>query len=190
MNDSDKKKLIREVSAMGYQIETIDDLMYINKKHRDLVPVLLKFIDSISDESSKRFIVRCLGVKGFFEASATLIREFYQATDSSYKWTIGNSLGLISDKDVLPDMLKIVQEKEHGTARQMIVYNLGKFDGPETRQVLIGLLNDKDVAGHAIHAISKLHDKSLIKFIEPFQTYEVTWIRNTAKRAVKRLEKY
>lgn len=189
MDYLDKEKLIHAVREKGYEIATIDDLMNIGKKNKDLIPILLKYIDETSDESSKRFIVRCLGVKGFFEASATLIREFYQATDSSYKWTIGNSLGLISDKDVLPDMLKIVQEKEHGTARQMIVYNLGKFDCPETRRVLIGLLSDKDVVGHAIHAISKLHDKSLIKFIEPFQTYEVTWIRNAAKSAIKKLEK-
>lgn len=188
MDPLDKERLLQEVRDKGYILSSIDDLMYIDQKHRDLIPVLLKNLEETSDEGSKQFLVRCLGVKGFYEVSPALIREFYLADDTSYKWAIGNSLGIIADKAILPDMLRIVQEKEHGIARQMIVASLWKYDCEQTRQVLISLLEDEEVVGHAVSAIARLHDKSLIPYIAPFQTCKTAWIRNTAKRAVKRFE--
>lgn len=189
MNELYKEKLLEEIRGKGVEISSIDDLMYINMKYRDLVPILLRYLISTEKERDKEFIVRCLGVKGFVEASRPLISEFYHSHNVLYKWTIGNSLSIIADPDSLPELLKIVLEKEHGIARQMIVDGLHVFKSDEVKEVLISLLNDEDVVGHAVSALSKMKDKNLIPYIEPFQTHKVTWIRNEAKKAVKRLEK-
>ena len=45
------------------------------------------------------------------------------------------------------------------------------------------------MVGHAISGISKSGDKDLIKYIEPFITYKIKWIRNEARKAIKKLEK-
>ena len=189
MGRLDKEKLIQEVREKGVEITNINDLMKINMKYRDLVPILLKHLNEVTDESDKEFIVRCLGVKGFVEAAKPLISEFYKSNNVRFKWAIGNSLSIIADEESLPEMIKIAQEKEHGIARQMIVDGLGAFKREDVKSVLVKLLNDDDVVGHAISGISKTGDKDLIKYIEPFITYKIKWIRNEARKAIQKLEK-
>ena len=189
MKRLDKDKLIREVREKGIEITNINDLMKINKKYRDLVPIILKHLNEVTDESDKEFLVRCLGVKGFDEAAKPLIDEFYKSNNVSYKWAIGNSLSIISSSEALPELIKIVQEKEHGIARQMIVDGLGAYKTEEVKSVLVNLLKDDEVVGHAISGIAKTGDKSLIKYIEPFTNHKISWIRNEARKAIKKLEK-
>lgn len=189
MERLDKEKLLQDVKEKGIEISSINDLMRINMKYRELVPILLMYLSDISDESDKEFIVRCLGVKGFVEASKPLISEFYKSKNITYKWAIGNSLAIISDIDSIPELIKIAQAKEHGIARQMVVEGLGVYKNDDIKAVLISLLNDDEVVGHAISGLSKMSDKTLIKYIEPFLTYKVKWIRKEAGKAIKRLEK-
>lgn len=189
MKKLDKRKLLKDARELGFEIDNINDLMKINKNHRDIVPILLRNLQEIDDESNKEFIVRCLGVKGFSEASKPLIHEFYKSNSLTFKWAIGNTLSIIKDKDSLPELIKIAQKKEHGIARQMIVDSLGSFKVENVKDVLVELLNDDEVAGHAISAIAKMGDASLVKYIEPFLSCKVKWVRNEANKAIKKLLK-
>lgn len=184
-----KEELLEEVRAHGIEINTIDDLKHINMNYRELVPILLKFIERIDDEEDKEFLVRCLGAKGFSEATPILLNEFYRTSNTLYKWSIGNSLALINDRNALDDMLSIACEKDHGIARQMIVDALGSFNDPRVVPVLVGLLKDEDVVGHAISALAKTGDASLIERIQPYTNHKVKWIRNEAIKAIKKLSK-
>lgn len=189
MEKLDKERLIQEVREKGIEITDINDLMKINMKYRDLIPILLKYLNEVTDVSDKEFIVRCLGVKGFAEAAKPLINEFYKSSNITYKWAIGNSLSIISDIESVPELITIAQEKEHGIARQMIVDGLGAYKSDDVKAVLVRLLNDDEVVGHAISGISKTGDRSLIKYIEPFLSYKVKWVRNEASKAIKKLGK-
>ena len=121
-------ELIEEIKGKGFNIESIDDLINMTKREKELVPIILKYIKLFEDEEDKSWLVRTLGVKGFKEATETLIDEFYKASnDSSLKWTIGNTLSIILDKNHIADMIKIVKERGHGTSRQMFVIALGKM---------------------------------------------------------------
>jgi len=186
----DNDELLQEVREMGVEIGSVNDLIKINSEYKDLVPILLRYLQEADDEEDKQFIARCLGVKGFTEASEPLVLEFYKASHDSYKWAIGNTLSIIQDKDMAPVLLRIAREKEHGIARQMIVDGLGIYKKNEdVKNALIELLNDDDVVGHAISAIRKMGDKELVKYVEPFLNHKTTWIRNEAKRTLKRLRK-
>jgi HEAT repeat protein len=189
MDKIDKEQLLREIREKGVEISNINDLIYINKKHKDLIPILLRHLNEITDESDKQYIVRCLGVKGFTEVTKPMIDEFYKSHNISYKWAIGNTLYITFDKKSLPELLNIVLNKNHGISRQMIVYGLGRFKNEQVKSVLVNLLQDQDVVGHAIHALSQLGDPSVLKDIEPFTNYKITWIRNEAKKAIKKLSK-
>lgn len=189
MKKLDKEKLIRDVREKGIEINSINDLMGISRKHRDLVPILLRSLQEIDDESDKEFIVRCLGVRGFNEASKPLIDEFHKSNNLSYKWAIGNTLSIIQDKFSLSELIKIAKEKEHGISRQMIIHGLGSYKSENVKDVLVELLNDVEVVGHAISAIAKMGDASLVKYIEPFLSCKVKWIRNEANRVINKFLK-
>lgn len=183
----DKEKLLKEIREKNIEISSIDELIKIDKKYKDLVPIILRHLELTDDESDKQFLVRCLGVRGFTDVTETLIKEFYEASSVSYKWAIGNSLLNIMNKESLETMIKIAQETEHGIARQMIVVAIGKMKQIETLPVLLNLLNDEEITGHVIIALSNFKDQSIIPFIEPYMNHQVKWISNEAKKLIKKL---
>ena len=185
----DKSQLIKRIRKQGIEIDSINELMKIGSKDKDLIPLIVEFLQLIDDETDKEFLVRCLGVKGYYEASSHLIKEFYSTEKITYKWAIGNSLAIISDETKLDEMLKIVVDKKHGISRQMIVEGLGAYNTNEVRKILIQLLSDEDVVDHAIYALSKIGDESTKKYIEPFVTHKTTWIRKSAIKALKKIDK-
>ncbi|MFJ5763625.1 HEAT repeat domain-containing protein [Neobacillus sp. NPDC093182] len=189
MEKLNKELHILEVRDLGYSISSIEELKNIDNKNKDVIPIILRHLSQITDINHKEFLVRCLGVKEFNTASNPLINEFKNSSNNIYKWAIGNSLSLILDKSSLNDLLEIATDKKHGTARQMIVDGLGKFKDKKVIPVLVGLLEDKDVQGHALSSLSKFKDPELMTYIKPFVNHEITWIRNTAKRAILNLEK-
>ena len=181
------EKLLQDIRNNGVDIACVDDLIKISIQHRKLIPLIIGCIQSVDSERDKEFLVRCLGVKGFYEASRPLVNEFYRSNSILLKWAIGNTLSIIKDPDILPDLIKIAQNKEHGIARQMIVDGLGFYKTDDVKNVLVELLTDDDVTGHAISAIRKIGDKELARHIEPFMDHEKTWIRNEAIKTVKKL---
>jgi len=189
MSKLDKQKLISEIIGKGVQISSINDLMKINHKYTDLVPILLKHLKEITDEVDKEFIVRCLGVKGFFEATKPLMEEFYNSSKITYKWAIGNTLAIIEDANFIDEYIRIVKDKKHGISRQMIVESLGKFKNPKVVQILIELLQDQDVAGHAISALSNFKKLEIIPHLEPFLNHKTAWIKREAIKAIKKIKK-
>jgi len=190
MKSLDKEKLLQEIREKGIEINNIDDLKKIDMSYSDIVPIILKYLLDIEDESDKDFLVRCLGVKGFRDASIPLINEFYKSHNLFYKWAIGNSLAIIQDDTIIDELVKIALEKEHGIARQMIVHGLGYFKEENVKLSLIELLDDEEVVGHAIFALSQTGDYSLIKYIRPFEDCKVNWIKKEASKAISRLNKY
>lgn len=99
MKKLDVSKLLLDIENLGYKISSIDDLWRLTTSHtKNLIPLLIRNITSIEDEDEKKFLVRALGVKGYFEVTETLIEEFKNCNSSSYKWVIGDSLSIILDK--------------------------------------------------------------------------------------------
>lgn len=184
-----QEKLLKDLSDLGYIFENIDQIKKIGPKDKVVIPVLLEHLQSITDDGDKEFLVRCLGVKGYTEVVPVLFKEFWESNDKLYKWAIGNSLELIRDKSSLPELVKIASEKVHGFTRQMVVIAIGRLGGQKEVPLLIELLQDEDVHGHAIDAIGRLKDPTLIPYLEPFVSHKMTWIRNEAKKVIKKLEK-
>ena len=71
----------------------------------------------------------------------------------------------------------------------MVVVGLGKLTDPRVVDVLIGLLDDDDVVGHAVMALGRLKAKTARSPIESLLRHPNTWIRKEAKRALARIDK-
>lgn len=153
-----------------------------------LVAIVLKYIVEVDDESDKEVLVRCLGVKGFTEATDTLIREFHSSTNTSYKWAIGNTLSIIGDPNSLSQLEEIAQDVRHGITRQMVVIAIGKLKNNSSIPLLVRLLNDEEVAGHAIMALSNFNDPSLLPYVRPFTDNRAKWISREAQKMIKKLD--
>jgi HEAT repeat protein len=184
-----KELLLNDIRSKGVEISSINDLIKMDMSFKDLVPILLKHIQEIDDESDKQFLVRCLGVKGYTEATEQLITEFHKSENPSYKWAIGNTLSIIQDRKHVHELIEIVKTKQHGRARQMIVIALGKMKVREAIPFLIELLSDEVVVGHVISALGYYKDPIVIQYLEPFKNHKVWWVKNEASKVIGKLQK-
>lgn len=190
MTEKEYVELLNEVNSYGYNFRKPNDIKKIGKNDKILIPILLKWLNKTTDFMAKSWIARCLTVKGYTEATEELLK-LYKTMDSEKgdKWAVGNAIGVISDKRYIDDYIEIITDKSNGSARQMIVNYMGAFKEERVKEVLISLLDDEEVNGHAIYALSKFKDISLIEKLEPFTAHKMTWKRNEAKKAIAKLEK-
>ncbi|MNL25224.1 hypothetical protein D3C87_1466970 [compost metagenome] len=135
----------------------------------------------------KSVIVRILGVKGFYEATETLLNLYFNKDVDIDKWAIGDTLYSIQDKRFEDEYIKIVKNENNGISRQMIVILLGKLRCEKAIPTLIDLLQDDDVDGHAIMALGYFKDRNLIEYIKPFLNNKKPWIRREAEKAIKKI---
>ena len=185
----DKEELLKDIRGKDVEISNINELIKMDKHFKDIVPVIIEYLKNIEDESDKEFLVRCLGVKGFTEATEQLLKEFNKTEKVTFKWAIGNTMSIIEDKTYVNELLEIAQNKEHGIGRQMIVVTLGKMKVREAFPILLKLLEDEDVVGHAISALGYFKDPSAISYLEPLRNHKISWIKKEASKVIEKLQK-
>jgi hypothetical protein len=169
----------------------IRQLIRSKADHIRAIPVLLKWLPKVEYIALKESIVRTLSVPWAREVAPNLVSEFLSTPGalSGYKWAIGNALPIVADDSVFDDIVALARDKTHGKAREMVVLALANMKNPSAVDVLIELLGDDVVAGHALSALRKLAPVRARPFIEPFVTHPRTWWRNEAKRALAKIDK-
>jgi HEAT repeat protein len=60
---------------------------------------------------------------------------------------------------------------------------------PRAVDVLIDLLDDDDVAGHAVVGLGKLRASKARQRVEEFLAHPKAWVRREAKRALAKIDK-
>jgi HEAT repeat protein len=182
--------LTAELLSAGFSVESLDALAR-SDKYRDAFPILVKWLPKITDLRVKESIVRALSVSWAKPyAVKALIAEFRKTPDSAnrgLKWAIGNALEVLAGDEIFEDIVKLVQDKRHGIARQMLVMALGKMKNPNAVDVLIGLLGDDDVVGHALSSLKKLNAKRAYTHIIRLTNHPNSWVRKVAKQTLVRL---
>lgn len=180
--------VLKDLEHIGIKFGDVNDLRrHLSSKHKRAIPIILEHIRKLP-EDDKEALVRALTKKGFDEAVPFLLEEFRRTPLVNYKWVIGNAFDVIQPKkkEWIEEMKKFVQDRSHGIGRQMMVSALGKIKEESAIPILIRLLDDSDVSGHALDALSRLKRPELDEQFERFVNHKVTWIKNTAKQAIRR----
>lgn len=181
------KELIKEANDNGFEIQDFNDLNSMKRKIKKIIPILIKYLYLFDEGNFKDAIIGLLGVKGFYDATETLIKLYYNYDIIIDKWAIGDALYNIQDKRFEDEYIKIIEDKDNGISRQMIVMLLGKLKCQKALPTLVNLLQDTEVNGHAIIALSYFKDNDLIPHIEPFINHDKKWIRTEAEKAIKKI---
>lgn len=100
-------------------------------------------------------------------------------------WTYCDWLYSLRVKKYKDDYIRIASDKELGVSRQMLFLLFGAFKDKDYLSVMLDNIDDDDVNGHIISALSKYPDKSLDIYFEPFLNDRRSWVR---KIAIKRLK--
>ncbi len=185
--------VVQELRAAGFPVEHIADLFNRKMDYRRAITILLRWLPLVDNKAVKQDIVRALSVKWARPSAAkTLVDEFLAAdskSDGSLKWAIGNALSVVADDTVFDDLVAIACDQAQGRAREMVVVALGNMRDPRAAGVLMGLLDDQEVAGHAIIALGKLRPSGARQRLERFLGDPRAWVRTEARRAVAKIDR-
>ena len=158
------------------------------KGHYELCEEILNFYHKAKLDNEKISFLEDLYAIGYDKNK--LVELILQMFESNKKtdtlWDYGDLLYRIRRYKYLPQYLKIIENKSYGINRQMVVLLVGKSKKPEVIPVLKRLLDDKDVYGHALEALANFKGDEIQEIMERYTDHNVTWIRNKAKRYLKK----
>jgi hypothetical protein len=187
------QKVIDELRAQGYPVDTVSDLLNKRMRYPDAIPTLLRWLPRIKDPAVEEDIVRALSVPWARPTAASpLIHEFVNAPADSelgLRWTIANALTVVADDSVFDEIVALLRNPKYGRAREMLALALANMKTPRAADVLVGSLQDPVLAGHAVKALGKLKSKTAESAIRPFTNHPKAWIRARAKKALKSISK-
>lgn len=183
------EEMIKELESCGYKINDIKDLLELKLEDKNLIPILLKWLKLFENDKDKIFIAKCLGVKGFDEATLSLIKLFDEISEKNEdRIEILKSIGIIGNEKYINKYIKIITDKSNGKARKELIKYIGQFKDEKVKKALVKLLKDDEVNGYAIEALCNFKDTRLVYFIEPFTIHEDEIKRNNAKRYIEELK--
>jgi HEAT repeat protein len=182
--------VLAELRAAGFAIQTLADLINTPIDYRSAIPTLLKWLPRIDDPRVKETIVRSLTVVWARPiAAAPLLDEFRRAEPGgSLQWAIGNALNVVADESMFGDIVALIRQRANGRARQMLVLALGRMRQPEAVDVLIDVLPQAEVTGHAVTALGEQRAIRARPLVEACLTHPAAWIRKEARRALRKID--
>ncbi len=189
-----EEEILAELEAAGFRTDSLADLRHSGVGYREAVPILLDWLSRVQDRKVEEEIVRALTVP-WAKPTATrpMIEEFRRVkpsddpTGMGLRWTVGNAIFVLANDDVFEELVELVNERGYGKSRQMVVLGLGKSKKPEAIEVLLGLVDDPEVDGHAIMALGKLRAKVARASLERKLDDDRAWVRAEARKALAKL---
>lgn len=188
----ESEPILADLRKMNIQLDSLDEMVNGTIDYQIAIPILLEWLHRVSNFDVKETLVRALTVKWAKPIAATsLINEFQktpQSEEFGLKWAICNAISVVADDSVFDEIVNLVRDRRHGRSREMLAVALGNMKDLRAVEVLVELLDDDEVSGHALIALRKLAPPEAKKAIEPFVDHPKTWIANEAKHALQKID--
>jgi HEAT repeat protein len=186
----DDVKICNALAEVGINVSNIYDLVNTKQSYPAAIPILIELLDdSFTNSKIVEGIVRSLTVKDARgKANKRLLKLYFDTpkSEKGLRWVIGNAFATIittEDEDVI---LKIVNDPSNGESRRMFVFALGKIKSKQVEETLIQLLDDKEVALHAISALRRLRVLRALPRIEKLASSSSSGVKKAAKGFLKK----
>lgn len=189
--DEDRRVVDALNAVEGVCVSSVFDLVNTKGEYTQAIPVLIEFAEAgLRDPLIMEGVVRALTTrhaKG--KANKALLALFHGTSmdNVSLKWAIGNAIKAIITPDDLSGVLEIVRDKRHGITRQEFVAALAPIHSPAVDGVLVELLDDEDVAAHAMEALRKRRSVTGVSKARRLLEHPKTVIRKEAEKYLSAL---
>jgi hypothetical protein len=188
--------VLEALNSAGAPVVSLADPKLVGGQYPAAKPVLLEWLLRTNYTPLKWGIAKILtapwarpiprrGIVLAFEGSVA-----DKGYEFSAKWQLGDLIRQIAPKSVLDEMIRVVKDKHHGRAREMIALGLGKIKDERAVDALLALLQDNDLVGHSIEGLGALKAPRAIPAIKPFLHDPTGWVRRAAKSAITKIEKH
>jgi hypothetical protein len=188
--------ILVELALIGIETRSLAGLRQSGHEYSAAIPILTRWLALSTDPKLLEEIVRALSVPWAKPIAARPLIDAFIAADSAVspsplglRWTIGSALEVVADDSVFDDLANLVNDRSFGRAREMIVLWFAKSRRAEAVSLLVELIEDPDVGGHAVKALSKTR---LAVNRAPFESMledRRSWVRQAARKGLSRLER-
>jgi hypothetical protein len=184
--------ILRELAASGFKVQSVGELRQSCAEYPAAIPILVRWLPKVQNAHVKEDIVRTLSVPWASpEAVPTLITEFRGADGQQregLRWAIANALAVTADDAAFDQLVALVTDRKYGKAREMLALALDNCHDPRSVDVLIQLLADEQVVGHAVIALGKLKSKAARSHIQDLLKHPLDWVRAEATKALAAID--
>lgn len=188
---SGEAPILERLAEAGYNVQSLAELRQSGVRYRDAIPTLIAALSETSDAKTQMELARVLSVPWAKpEATGPLIELFRRVNDSTglgLRWAVGNALEVTWDDACFEDLVGLARDRAYGRAREMVVLGLARSTRTDAGDVLIELLDDPEVSGHAVKALRKLKLPAAREGLERMLEDERAWVRKEAKGALAAL---
>ena len=186
----EEEPVLAKLAEVGFEVASLAELRRSGTRYRVAVPILVAALSETDDARTLMELVRALSVPWAKpEAVGPLIELFRRVENStgSVRWAVGNALETTWDDAHFADMVNLILDRSYGRDREMVVLGFGRSKRPDAGSVLIGMLRDHDVSGHAVKALRKLKVPEARPGLELMLGDDRAWVRREAQRALQAL---
>lgn len=184
------RPILKQLASRGFLVESLSELR-LTPDCAGAVTVLVEWLPRVTNPYLKEDLVRTLSVPWAASAAPALIAEFKRADgpmSDGLRWAIANALAVVADDSVLGELVPLVEDKKYAKAREMLTLALGNMRNPLAVDVLIRLLDDDRVVGHAAMALGKLKATAARVRLEALREHRTKWVRTEVKKALTRMD--
>jgi HEAT repeat protein len=195
MNREEDRRIVAALREQGLAVSSVWDLVNTTDDYSEFAPVLVTMLSRTADYDVKEGIVRALSLKRFrplaFEALMSTLEDLFDDMSpraDTLKWAIGNALWAQATKADGEHLTSLLRREEAGGARQMIALAIGRIKHRAAVPLLIRLLKDPEIAGHAASALGKMNPQEAEDALRQLVESSKGYAKKEAGKALARLE--
>jgi hypothetical protein len=193
MVDPEVEAIWMELGAQGLtRTQDLTGLQRDRAAFRKALPILLEWLPRASTDRAKTAIVRALATPLARDGAvaSALIAEFEarDAPELGLKWAIADALADVARDESFDAIARLARDRRHGRARERLAAALGAMGNGPALHVLIELLSDDEVAGHAVSALRASKSPLVRPHLVPFANDRRAWVRAAAKKAIAAID--
>lgn len=187
--EPESARVLSDLTGAGFDLKRISDLNRAGH-YAEAIPVLIHWVPLVSNRPLREELIRVISVPwGGRQAAELLLSEMKKPGDARLKWAIANGLAVVADDAVYRDVVALIADKTVGKPREMLTLALGNMKNPAAVDILVRLLEDDIVVGHALMALRKLKAVAARPLIERLVEHKKAWVRTEARKALGAIDR-
>ncbi|MDB5337688.1 MAG: hypothetical protein JWN70_3307 [Planctomycetaceae bacterium] len=185
--------VLTDLAEVGFTVGSLSELRDSGVRYAKAIPVLISALLEAETPRDIELLARTLGTSWAGEAAFKALLWRYESLEGngssfdSARWAIGNSLEIMWDDRHFDQLARIAAESSNGRSRQMIVLGFGKSKQPDAVPLLLNLVHDPDVDGHAVLALVRHKDPRSREALQSKIRDSRAWVRKAALRGLQHI---
>jgi len=147
-----EQPLLEDIRSSGKDLHSVWDLVGTQEPYHTLVPILLKHLQRPYPDRIKEGIARALAIPEAIVGWKVLVDAFRADPDREgmgAKAGVALALAAAANDSVMPEIVQLLREREHGQNRAFLLNALRRSNDPQAIKVLMELGSDEQLARDA-----------------------------------------